>query len=66
MTVKELLNITPAETIILIAYNGDAKKLDRSNAFELDAFGPYVIEKIIAAGENALEADIKIQPVRIN
>lgn len=66
MTIKDLLNLTPAETTILIAYNGDAKKLDRENAFEIDAFGPYVIEKITAAQENALEADIKIQPVRIN
>lgn len=64
MTIKELLNITPANTDILIAYNGDAKKLDRNNAFELDAFGPYVIEKITAAAENALEADIMVRPVR--
>lgn len=66
MTIKELLNITSDETIVLISYNGDAKRIDRNNAFELDAFGPYVIEKIAAAQENTLEAEIKIQPVRIN
>lgn len=66
MTIKDLLDTTPAHTVILIGYNNDVKKLDRANAIESAAFGPYMIERITATGENTLEADIMVQPVQRN
>lgn len=64
MTIKELLNITPANTTILIGYSDNVRKLDRENEIEIAAFGPFVIEKITPTGTYELEADVLTRPVR--
>ena len=60
MTIKQLHEITPAKTVIFIGMGGNCHILERDNPVDIEVYGRYIIGKIKAAGENEIEADIKI------
>ena len=59
MTIKELHEITPPQTTIYVGLDGNCRPLDRLDPVEMVAYGPYIIGRIIAAGENEIEVYIK-------
>ena len=64
MTIKNLIELTPADQKIYIGWNGITQELDRGNALDIHAFGPYQIAKIYAIKEDMIEADLLAQPVK--
>lgn len=64
MTIKQLHDMTPADQKIYIGWGGTLQELDRNNALELHAYGPYTVGKIMALDDNKLEADLLAQPVK--
>lgn len=60
MTIRELLEITPPKTTIHIGIGANCLELDRSEPIELAMYSNYVIGRMIATGENEIEADIKL------
>ena len=64
MTIKQLHELTPANQKIYIGWDGSIQELDRENAIELHAYGPYLISKLSALAENKIEAVLMFQPVK--
>lgn len=59
MTIKQLHEITPPKTTIYVGHGGNCRELDRLDPVDMAAYGPYIIGRIVATGENELEIDIK-------
>lgn len=59
MTVKQLHEITPAQTFIYIITGEKCHELERENQFDVDVYGRYVIAQIKAINSNEIEATIK-------
>ena len=66
MTIKQLHELTPADQKILIAWQGMTQTLNRDNPLDLDAYGRYSIEKIVAIAEDKIVAELLAQPVKEN
>lgn len=65
MTIKELHDITDSKTKIWISWDGSMYELNRESVLCLEAYGNFIISKIYAMQEDALEAAIKAIPATI-
>ena len=59
MTVKQLHEMTPAQTFIFIITGEKCHELERENQFDVDVYGRYVISQIKAICKNEIEVNIK-------
>lgn len=59
MTVKQLHEMTPAQTYIYIVTGEKVHELERENQFDVDVYGRYVIAQIKAIGPDEIEIKIK-------
>lgn len=65
MTIKELHDITDRQTKIWISWDGCIYELNRESILSLEAYGKFIVSKIHAMNENAIEAAIKAIPAII-
>lgn len=65
MTIKELHDITDRQTKIWISWDGSIYELNRESVLCLEAYGKFIISKIHAMNDSAIEAAVKAIPATI-
>lgn len=66
ITVKDVLTLLRTTDDIKIAWNGVLVDFDPQSGLDVDAYGDYVVEGIRANGENAIEVDLLMRPVKVS
>lgn len=65
VTVKMLLSLLRDAKEIRIVWNGYCKKLDPQDVLDVDAYGPYVVDRIASFKESDYELHIAFQPIKV-
>lgn len=64
ITVKMLLPLLKNAKEIFLDWNGLTRKIDPDDALDLDAFGPYVVDRILNVSTSVYELRIALLPVK--
>lgn len=64
MTVKEAVAVLKRAQRIDIAWDGNSFTLETNNRLQMDAYGKYVVDEILAVGDDWYELDIAMRPVK--
>ena len=64
MTIKELHNIPDRDTTICMSWDGALYELNRDSVLSLEAYGNFIVSRILAMNETTIEAAIKAIPAK--
>lgn len=64
MTVREVLGVLRNAKELCIGYGGGCTEVNPKDRIITEAFGDYVVESVLALGEDSFEIDIAVRPIK--
>ena len=64
MTVREVMGVLGYAQELCIGYGGGCTTVNPKDRIITEAFGDYVVDRVLALGENSFEIDIAVRPIK--